>query len=195
MTEFAGTGLSGLAPAAQRGWWLFLIRGLLALAVGIIALLAPGATLAALILLLGSFFIVDGLLAVLKAFRVLRSDRSWWVLLLSGAISIIAGAVVFAWPGETALTLGYLVGFWAIVTGVCEVVVATSLRREMRDEWLYVLFGVISIAFGIYVAFVPGLGLTYIALLVAIYGFVAGFSLIGAAFRLRGATRQQTNRR
>jgi uncharacterized membrane protein HdeD (DUF308 family) len=176
-----------LAPAVRRGWWLFLVRGLLALAVGLIAIFDPGATLAALILLLGAFFIVDGVFAVIKAFGVMRSDRSWWLLLLSGVVSVIAGFVVFAWPGLTALTLGYLVGFWAIVTGIFEIMVAISLRRVIRGEWLYVLFGAISIVFGIYVAFVPGLGLAYLTLLIAIYGFVAGFSLIAAAFRLRSA--------
>jgi uncharacterized membrane protein HdeD (DUF308 family) len=178
---------STLEPAVRRGWWLFLVRGLLALAIGLIAIFDPGATLAALILLLGAFFIVDGVFAAIKAFGVMRSDRSWWLLLLSGVVSIAAGFVVFAWPGLTALTLGYLVGFWAIVTGIFEVMVAISLRRVIRGEWLYVLFGVISIAFGLYVAFVPGLGLAYLTLMIAIYGFVAGFSLIAAALRLRTA--------
>jgi uncharacterized membrane protein HdeD (DUF308 family) len=184
-TPFAGPTLE---PAVRRGWWLFLVRGLLALAVGLIAIFDPGATLAALILLLGAFFIVDGVFAVIKAFGVMRSDRSWWLLLLSGVVSVVAGFVVFAWPGLTALTLAYLIGFWAIVTGIFEVMVAISLRRVIRGEWLYVLFGVISIAFGIYVAFIPGLGLAYLTLMIAIYGFVAGFSLIAAAFRLRSVS-------
>jgi uncharacterized membrane protein HdeD (DUF308 family) len=179
---------TALEPAVRRGWWLFLVRGLLALAVGLIAIFDPGATLAALVLLLGAFFIVDGVFAVIKAFGVMRSDRSWWLLLLSGVVSVIAGFVVFAWPGLSALTLGYLVGFWAIVTGFFEVGVAISLRRVIRGEWLYVLFGAISIAFGIFVVIVPGLGLAYLTLLIGIYGFVAGFSLIAAAFRLRGLT-------
>jgi uncharacterized membrane protein HdeD (DUF308 family) len=187
VTEFAPSTALGLGPAAQRGWWLFLVRGLLALVVGIIAIVDPGATLAALILLLGAFFIVDGAFAIFKAFRVMRSDKSWWLLLLSGIISVAAGILVYSWPGETALTLGYFVGFWAIVTGIFEVMVAISLRRAIRGEWLYVLFGVISIAFGIFVAFEPGLGLAYLTLLIAIYGFVAGFSLIAVAFRLRRA--------
>ena len=189
MTEITRTDPSGLVPAAQRGWWLFLVRGLLALAVGVIAIVDPGATLAAIILLLGAFFIVDGVFAVVKAFRVMRSDTSWWLLLLSGVIGIVAGVAVFMWPGLTALTLGYLVGFWAIVTGIFEVMVAISLRRVIRGEWLYVVFGVISIAFGVYVSLVPGLGLTYLTLLIAIYGFAAGFALIAVAFRLRGSAK------
>ena len=98
MTESTRSGQVGLIPAARRGWWLFLIRGLLALAVGVVAIVDPGATLAAVILLLGAFFIVDGLFAAFKAFAVMRSDASWWLLLLAGIVGIIAGVAVFAWP-------------------------------------------------------------------------------------------------
>jgi uncharacterized membrane protein HdeD (DUF308 family) len=187
VAQFVPSAPTALAPAARRGWWMFLIRGLLALAVGIIAAVDPGATLAAIVLLLGSFFIVDGLFAAVKAFGIMRSDRSWWLLLLSGVVGIVAGVAVFAWPGLTALTLGYLIGFWAIFTGVSEIAVAISLRRAIHNEWLYVLFGVISVAFGFFVVLAPGLGLAYLTLMIAIYGFLAGFSLIAAAFRLRRA--------
>ncbi len=189
MTEFAPRrprASSTLVGHARNGWWLFLIRGVLAVVVGIIALVAPGAALAALILLIGSFFIVDGAFAIVKAFRVMRTHGSWVALLLAGVVGVAAGIAVFAWPGLTALTLGVLVGGWAVITGVLEVIVAIALRRAISGEWLYVIFGAISIAFGVYVLVFPGLGLRYLTLLIAFYGFVAGGSLIASALRLRG---------
>ncbi len=171
----------------SAGWWLFLVRGLLALAIGVIALVDPGATLAALILLLGAYLIVDGAFAVVKALRVVRSDKSWWMLLLAGVAGIIAGIIVFALPGLTALSLAFIVGIWAILSGVAELYVAVSLWRSINAGWLYLIFGAISIAFGAYVLAIPALGLAYLTILIAIYGFVAGFALIGAAIRLRGS--------
>ncbi len=181
MTTFAPFKLSAtpLAGAARSGWWLFLLRGIIALAIGIVAVVDPGATLGALILLLGWFFIVDGVLALVKAVRVMRSDHSWWLLGFSGVAGIVAGLLVFVFPGLTALTLGYVVAFWAIVTGVLELVVASEI--------LYVVFGAFSVVFGVYVLFVPSLGLAYLTIMIAIYGFVAGFSLIATALRLRRA--------
>jgi uncharacterized membrane protein HdeD (DUF308 family) len=123
--------------------------------------------------------------AVVKAIRIVRSDRSWWVLVLSGAVSIAAGMVVFTLPGLTAVTLAYLIGIWAVVTGVFELIVASSLRNAIRTEWLYLIFGIVSIAFGMFVFFVPGLGLAYLTFMIAIYGFLAGISLITTAIRLR----------
>ncbi len=189
MTTFAPFKLSAtpLAGAARSGWWLFLLRGIIALAIGIVAVVDPGATLGALILLLGWFFIVDGVLALVKAVRVMRSDHSWWLLGFSGVAGIVAGLLVFVFPGLTALTLGYVVAFWAIVTGVLELVVAFSLRRALASEILYVVFGAFSVVFGVYVLFVPSLGLAYLTIMIAIYGFVAGFSLIATALRLRRA--------
>ncbi len=181
--------LPGLGSAAARGWWLFVVRGVLALLLGLVAIFEPRATLAAVILLLGAFFVVDGLFAVVKAVGVMRSDAAWWLLLLSGFVSIAAGWAILRWPGLTALTLGYLVGFWALLTGVFEIVVAVALRRVITGEWLYVLFGVISVAFGIYVTLVPGLGLTYLTILIAIYGFTAGSALIAAGLRLKRLTK------
>jgi uncharacterized membrane protein HdeD (DUF308 family) len=186
MTDFGRIAQPALAPAVRGAWWMFLVRGLIALAVGIFAIADPGATLGALILLLGAFFIVDGAFAVVKSLRAMRAHGSWWLLLVSGIVSIAAGIGVFAWPGLSALTLAYLIGFWAIVTGIFEVVLAIQLRQAIAGEWLYVIFGLISIVFGVYVVLVPGLGLTYLTLMIAIYGFVAGFVLIGTAFRLRG---------
>jgi uncharacterized membrane protein HdeD (DUF308 family) len=174
----------------SAGWWLFLVRGLLALAIGVIALMDPGATLAALILLLGAYLIVDGAFAVVKALRVVRSNTSWWMLLIAGVVGIGAGMLVFTLPGLTALSLAFIVGFWAILSGVAELYVAISLWRSISAGWLYVIFGAISIAFGAYVLAVPALGLAYLTILIAIYGFVAGFALIGAALRMRTSARR-----
>jgi len=62
---------------------------------------------------------------------------------------------------------------------------ATSLRRAIRGEWLYVLFGVVSVVFGFFVLLAPATGLVYIVLMIAIYGFVVGATMIALAFRAR----------
>ena len=171
--------------AVHRYWWLFLVRGLLGLALGVFALMFPGATLAVVVLLIGSYLLVDGVIAVVKAFQVLRSDAHWWVLLLEGILGIAVGLAIFAWPGLSALTLAYMVGYWAIISGVFTLATAFRLRTHVKGEWLYMLFGVVSIVFGIYVLAAPATGLVYIILATAIYGFVMGFTMIALAFRAR----------
>ena len=174
-----------LAANVRRYWWLFLIRGLFGLALGVFAIIFPGATLAVAVILIGAYLIVDGIVALIKAFQIMRSDAHWWVLLLEGILSVAVGLAIFAWPGLSILSLAYLVGYWAIITGVFAIVTAFRLRAHVPGEWLYLLFAAVSIVFGCFVLFAPATGLVYIVLMISIYGFVIGFTMIALAFRAR----------
>jgi uncharacterized membrane protein HdeD (DUF308 family) len=83
------------------------------------------------------------------------------------------------------LSLAYLVGYWAILTGALAIVTAFRLRAHIKGEWLYLLFGIVSVIFGGFVLFAPATGLVYIVLMISIYGFVIGFTMIALAFRAR----------
>jgi uncharacterized membrane protein HdeD (DUF308 family) len=172
----------------RKYWWLFLIRGLLGIALGVFALVFPAATLWAFLLLVGAYLLIDGIATIAKAIQILRSDRHWWVLLLEGILGVVVGLLIFALPGISLVTLALLVGYWAILTGVLALVTAFRLRQHVKGEWLYLVFAVVSILFGLYVIVVPAAGLIYITLMISIYGFVAGITLIGLAFRARNAT-------
>ena len=97
----------------------------------------------------------------------------------------IAVATLF-WPGITALTLLYLVAFWAISTGVLEVVAAIEFRREIDGEGWMILSGVVSIVFGSLLVASPGAGLLSLVWLVGLFAIVFGGSSLGLAYRLHG---------
>jgi uncharacterized membrane protein HdeD (DUF308 family) len=175
----------GVTGGLRRYWWLFLIRGLFGLALGVVALVFPGATLAVAVIFIGAYLIVDGVVTVAKAIQVFRSDAHWWVLLLEGILSIAVGLAIFAWPGLSILSLAYLVGYWAIISGVLAIVTAVRLRKHVGGEWFYLLFGVVSVIFGGFVLFAPATGLVYLVLMISIYGFVIGVTMIALAFRAR----------
>jgi uncharacterized membrane protein HdeD (DUF308 family) len=101
--------------------------------------------------------------------------------------------ITFFWPGITALVLLYIIAFWAIFTGILEVMVAISLRREIENEWLMALSGVLSILFGLALAVLPGVGLLSLVWLMGIYALVFGIALVVLGFRVRGH-RQESNR-
>ena len=174
-----------VAGGFRRYWWLFLIRGLFGLALGVLAIALPGATLAVVVILIGAYLIVDGVTAAINAFQVMRSDGHWWVLLLEGILGIAVGLAIFAWPGLSLVTLAYLVGYWAIITGVMAIFAAIRIREHIKGEWFYVLYGIVSVIFGAFVLFAPATGLAYIVLMISIYGFVTGVTMIALAFRAR----------
>jgi uncharacterized membrane protein HdeD (DUF308 family) len=169
----------------RRYWWLFLVRGLFGLALGIFALIFPGATLAVVVLLIGAYLLIDGVIAVAKAIQILRSDKHWWVLLLEGILGIVVGLAIFMWPGLSAVSLAYLVGYWAIFSGVLTIATAVRIRGHVAGEMLYLFFGIVSFIFGFFVLYAPATGLIYIVLATSIYGFIMGFTMIALAFRAK----------
>jgi len=183
MTAPFGTTPSPVVPAAA--WWTYLVRGVLALALGIYAITLPGAALLSVVFVLGAYFIIDGIFAIVKGAQMSRAGGSApWQLIIVGLIGIVVGVVAFAAPGLTLVSLAYLIGFWAIVTGVMEFIAAFRMPSVAREVF-YMIFGIVSVIFGVAVFFAPAYGLYYIVISIAIFGFVAGIALITAAFRIR----------
>lgn len=187
-TDRAADRLDGaqLDIAALSGnWSMVALRGVAAIIFGVLALALPGITLLALVLLFGGYAIVDGVLNIIAAVRGRRGRGPWWLLLIEGLVSIAAGIAAFLLPGLTALVLVYIIGAWAIITGVLEVVAAVRLRQEIKNEWWLALGGVLSIVFGALVMYAPGAGALAIVLWIGAYSIVFGALLLGLAFRLR----------
>jgi uncharacterized membrane protein HdeD (DUF308 family) len=166
-------------------WWSPVLRGLVAIVVGVIALALPGITLGALVILFGAYALFDGIAAFIAAFRSSRAQERWGVLLLEGLAGIAAAAVTVIWPPLTALVLVYLIGAWALVTGVLEVAAAIKLRQFIAGEWLLALSGIASLLFGILVLAMPLAGALAIAMLTGVYSLAFGFILVGFGIRLR----------
>ncbi len=137
-------------------WWAFVLRGLVAIIFGLLTFILPGMALLTLVFMFGFYALADGIFNIIAAVR--RSGPAqapWWALLIEGIISVGAGVVAFFWPGLTALTLLYLIGFWAVATGVMEIAAAIRLRRQIGHEWMLALLGVLSIVFGAILFFRP----------------------------------------
>src|SRR5688572_6364823 len=112
-----------------RNWWLVGLRGLVALAFGLLTLFNPTITLAVLILLFGAYALVYGAFTVFAAVANRRGEPYWGALLLAGLLSVVLGILTFMMPGVTAVVLLYFIAAWAIVIGVLEIVAAIRLRK------------------------------------------------------------------
>jgi uncharacterized membrane protein HdeD (DUF308 family) len=160
------------------------LRGVAAIVFGVIAFVVPGIALGALILLFAALAIVDGASHVVTGIRQ-RDGGPDYPMIVGGIAAVAIGAIAAILPGVTALFLVTLIGTWAIITGIAEIVAAWKLRKEIRGELLLALDGVISVVFGLYLWLFPGLGAISLIWLIAAFAIVSGVMLVLFAFRLR----------
>ena len=176
----------GLLSALADYWWLLLLRGLAAVAFGVLAFVWPGLTLVALTLVWGAYALADGILALWAALAATgrESGRRWW-LALGGVVSILAGLVAFFYTGMTALVLLMFIAAWAVIIGVILIWGAIELRRVLDDAWLIGLNGALAIAFGALLFARPGAGALAVVWMIGWFAVVFGILHIALAIRLK----------
>ena len=119
----------GLMAAGSGGrWWPLVLGGIVGIAAGVLTFFYPGATALALVLVIGGWAIVTGVLEIAGAIRLRNLISNEWLIALSGLLSIVFGALVLVQPGSGALALVYLFGFYAIIAGLAQLGLAFRLR-------------------------------------------------------------------
>ena len=168
----------------SSNWWAAAIRGVIAILIGAFAIFAPAATLIALVMIFAAYALVDGVFAIVLAIRGARKHERWGWLLVNGIISIAAAAIAVLFPGLTAFAFAILFAVWAIFSGSASLVAGIQLGKE-HGRWWLILGGLVAIFFGIWAVFVPPLAMLALSYMVGFQAFLAGFTLLALAYRLR----------
>ncbi|MFO7761782.1 MAG: HdeD family acid-resistance protein [Thermodesulfobacteriota bacterium] len=162
-----------------RYWWSFYVRGIIAILIGLIAIFLPEVTLEVLAVLIGAFFLVDGIFSIAASFGSRRSSgERWWIFVLEGIVGVVIGIMTFIWPEVTVMALVLLVSVWALITGILEIIASVKLRRLIENEWLLTFTGILSILFALILAISPGAGAFVLVWLLGLYAIFFGILLI-----------------
>lgn len=168
-----------------RTWWVFLVRGILAILFGVGAYLQPEATLKTLVLLFGAYALTDGILSALSAVSGRHENDHWWLFLFQGVAGVAVGALTLLAPGVTTIALLFYIAVWAIATGILSIVAAVRLRKEIDGEWLLAVAGLSSALFGVCLLTRPGAGALAVLWLIAAFAVLFGIVLVLLAFNAR----------
>jgi uncharacterized membrane protein HdeD (DUF308 family) len=163
-----------------------IVRGVLALAVGIMALAWPGVTVLALVILFAVYAFIASGLEVVRAFSSAKAGPVIGHLLL-GLADLAAGVIALAWPAPTALVLVLIVGAWAVIAGLVEVAAAFGPGEPAETRALFILAGLASVAFGVVLFARPGIGALTLALLFGLFNLIYGARALVQGIELRHA--------
>jgi uncharacterized membrane protein HdeD (DUF308 family) len=166
-----------------------ILRGILAFAVGIVALAWPGVTVLALVILFAIYAFIAAGLEAMRAFSSAKAGPVAGHLLL-GLVDVTAGVVALVWPGPTALVLVLIVATWAIVGGAFEFAAGFGHGQAGGTRAMYLLGGLVSVAFGVVLFARPGIGAITLALLFGLFNLIYGAwqFVLGIELRQTGKT-------
>jgi uncharacterized membrane protein HdeD (DUF308 family) len=158
--------------------WIFGLTGVASILFGLLAVLWPGLTLTALVLLFGVYAAIAGILSLLYMADGIRAHRAWWPALLFGIVDLAAAVFIVANPGLTAITLLYLVAFWAIFSGTLEI-----LASLVTAQFLLLITGLLALAAGFVLLGNPQQGALALVIVIGIFAIVRGIIYLVHAIR------------
>ena len=155
MPENSSSELNGLFVGR---WWAVLLRGVTAVAFGVIAFAWPHVTIATLILLFGLYALVHGTLSLAAAIGGRGRSGNRLLLVIEGVVGLCAGIITLRSPSTTAMVLVFLIWIWAIATGILRIAEAIRLRKVISGDIWLALSGVLTVLFGIILMLRPVVG-------------------------------------
>lgn len=177
-----------------HNWKWFMLRGVLALLLGVGAIVFPLSAVFAFTMVFAAYCFVDGIASLLAGTRGAREPgHRWGALVFSGIVGILIGLLFLLMPLVATITYAFVVlvmlAAWSIITGLLEIMAAVRLRREIEGEWLLGVSGAISVLLGIGVIVLvipyPAASILSAAWLIALFAFFTGIVLVAQSLRLR----------
>lgn len=159
-----------------------MLRGVVAVLFGILAIVWPEITVLSLALLFGVYTLLDGVASIMMGLGR-GTDRAYPIAL--GILGVAAGAIALVWPEITVIVLLVIIAVWAIFAGVMQILAAIRLRKVIRNEWFLALSGVIALVLGLLLIVQPAEGAIALVVAIATFALVWGITLIVLGFRLR----------
>ena len=185
---------NSIDSAYQRFWWALVLRGVLAVSVGVLILSRPSDSVAALALIIALWALFSGLVQIVHAFDLRSLYEKWWVLLLSGLVSAAFGAAALYYYPNLSLAFAVVwFAWWLLLTGGLAVYAAVQ-ERKLDLSWGWTMaFGIICIVVGVLAAMNPPTTISAIMGLIAGFAIVSGVALLVAAYKVSSAKQDITS--
>lgn len=161
-------------------WTLLIIRGILAIFLGILMFLNFEAGILAVLVILGVYAILDGTFKLGEVYLQNKAQQNYRHTLLAAVVSLVIGVLIFAWPKITAVILIALIAAQILIQGGSDIYAAICERKYLSRGrfWLLLIGGIAQLIFGLWMIAQPAMGGLTIIAVIAAYAIIVGVILI-----------------
>ncbi|MEA2272862.1 MAG: hypothetical protein QOI98_1570 [Solirubrobacteraceae bacterium] len=175
-----------VAKAYASSWWLFLIAGILWLALGFVILSLRPASIAATVILIALAFWLGAMTQFVVAFVV---EGGWrWLSIIGGVLAVAAGIVALAWPEPTLVVVSVFVAWYLLIRGIFDVAMALS-HTNVRGWWMPLIAGLIGIFLGAWAVGNPDRSVLLLVSIIGIWAIFKGAADLVASFAYRSVAK------
>jgi uncharacterized membrane protein HdeD (DUF308 family) len=175
---------AAMSASLAKNWWLIVVRGVLAIVFGLVAIFLPGATMLSLVLVYAGYTLAHGIAGIAAGVRSASHHHRWGWFILEGVANIGAAAIALFWPGLTLLIFVVVVGVWAAASGVFMIIASFRLHATHGRVWL-AIGGIVSVLYGALLLIAPMLGILVVVWWLGAYALAFGVSLLIVGIKLR----------
>lgn len=171
------------APMPRRTWWLIVLRGMAALAFGLVAIFWPGISLAALIMLFGIYALLDGIVTLGLALRLPGQSPGRNFLIITGMAGLVVGLVSVLWPQATVALLIYVLAAWLVLFGLIAMSHSLQMKKQVGPSWPFSRGGIVLVVIGLLLALFPNAVAVAATWVLGILALLIGGGLLAFAWR------------
>ncbi|MBC8320924.1 MAG: DUF308 domain-containing protein [Bacteroidetes bacterium] len=169
--------------AGTINWWVLAFNGLIALLFGLMAIFAPLDTLKVIIMYFGIIMLIVGIAMLFGVYSSMKNKLNYGTDLISALITIALGVVLAFFTEKTLEIFVIVVGIWAIMLGIGQLVIMTGMQSK-GDKRFLLYSALFTLAFGILLFFNP-FSATIFVVLIGIMAIIIGVVLISFAIKLK----------
>ena len=110
--------------------------------------------------------------------KISRAIRHWWLMLIVGILSLVAGIMVFVFPLESYVTLSVLFGILMVLVGASQLIIASASNNYLMMRGYVIVGGVLDVLLGLFLCLYPGVTIFLLPILLGIWMLYHSFIII-----------------
>ena len=170
----------------KANWSVFMVNGIIAILFGLLALLVPLETIITLTIYFGVLILLGGLIMFYFSYKNMKAKKTYLLLMAEAILAFLIGAIITFYPKGSLEIFLILVGIWATIVGLLQIIVAVQMKGKTTNHSLFTLNGVITLVFGLLLFFNPMGTAKALFIIIGLLAVASGLLLVFLAFKVKG---------